>query len=122
MNENDDPESMAVQVGISDGVHTEITSSHLKPGDPLIVVSNRLAESADPMTFFPDSGRANSVRLDGIELSSGIVGLTRILGTVSKCERRDTNDRLAGVAWRRGAVDAVMNHADSPHSGRLASR
>ena len=37
VNENDDPESMAVQVGISDGVHTEITSSHLKPGDPLIV-------------------------------------------------------------------------------------
>ncbi|MGH7258079.1 MAG: efflux RND transporter periplasmic adaptor subunit, partial [Nitrospiraceae bacterium] len=37
VNENDDPESMAVQVGISDGVRTEITSSNLKPGDPLIV-------------------------------------------------------------------------------------
>ena len=37
MNEKDDPESMAVQVGISDGVRTEITSSNLKPGDPLIV-------------------------------------------------------------------------------------
>ncbi|MGH7256763.1 MAG: efflux RND transporter periplasmic adaptor subunit, partial [Nitrospiraceae bacterium] len=35
--ENDDPESMPVQVGISDGVRTEITSSNLKPGDPLIV-------------------------------------------------------------------------------------
>ncbi len=37
VNENDDPESMAVQVGISDGVRTEITSSTLKPNDPLIV-------------------------------------------------------------------------------------